>query len=310
MKTHAPQPYRFRYQLGDITLMAITRQVQNVELAVDAALALPALLRGTLKPDWAQFDALIVRGVVPFDDEKRVRKINGLIAYTISAYQHCVIDLTGTFDHYRAKFSSKTRANIQKKIRIVAAESGGTIDFRSYQSSAELRTFFGIAQSLSSETYQTKLLDAGLPTDATFTENALTEADAGKIRAFLLFVGAKPAAYLYCPIENGRVIYAYLGFHPEFGRLSVGTVLQWLALEKLFNERDLKVFDFTEGDSPHKRLFSTQAPQRQNVVLMPARLSNFVFVASHMACGRVSSGIGFALEKLGLRVIVRRLLRR
>ena len=46
-------------------------------------------------------------------------------------------------------------------------------------------------------------------------------------------------------VREGIVDYAYLGYDPDYLHLSVGTVLQWLALDSLFAERRFRFFDFT-----------------------------------------------------------------
>jgi hypothetical protein len=74
-----------------------------------------------------------------------------------------------------------------------------------------------------------------------------TLAAGGQVRAYLLFDGERP--YLYCPVQGDVVIYRYLGYDPDYARMSVGTVLQWLALEELFREARFRMFDFTEGES-------------------------------------------------------------
>ncbi|QJQ07721.1 GNAT family N-acetyltransferase [Undibacterium piscinae] len=49
---------------------------------------------------------------------------------------------------------------------------------------------------------------------------------------------------MYCPIVDDALIYAYLGYDPDYLKLSVGTVLQWLALQDMFAETRFKIFDF------------------------------------------------------------------
>ncbi len=139
----------------------------------------------------------------------------------------------------------------------------GALTSRRYRTSAELAEFFDFARRVSANSYQERLLDCGLPTGQDFVDDAIQAASHDDLRAFLLFAQGEPVSYLYCPVENGVLQYAYLGYLPEHSKLSPGTVLQWLAMESLFAEHRFTAFDFTEGDSEHKRFFSThQVPCR------------------------------------------------
>ena len=130
------------------------------------------------------------------------------------------------------------------------------------------------------------------------------------ICAFLLFAQDKPVSYLYCPVEQGVLEYAYLGYVPELSRLSPGTVLQWLAMEQLFAEQRFLAFDFTEGDSEHKRFFSThQVPCSLHLVLK-ANAKHRTLVTLHHAAEEGSQYLAGALDRLGLKQRVKRWIRR
>ncbi len=92
-------------------------------------------------------------------------------------------------------------------------------------------------------------------------------------------------------------------------KLSVGTVLQWLALRQLFVERKFVYFDFTEGQSDHKRLFATHGRLCANVMFVRNDWRAAFLVRSHRAFARLGTHAGLLLERWGLKARVRRLLR-
>jgi CelD/BcsL family acetyltransferase involved in cellulose biosynthesis len=169
--------------------------------------------------------------------------------------------------------------------------------------------FFRLARTVSRTTYQERLLDAGLPDSAEFCEEMERLAQQDCVRAFLLFHQDRPVSYLYCPISNGVVLYAYLGYDPDYMNFSVGTILQWLALEYLFDEKIFRLFDFTEGQSEHKKLFATNSIQCANVFFLRMSLSNAMIVCSREVAERASRLIGGVLDQLGWKASVRRLMR-
>ena len=131
----------------------------------------------------------------------------------------------------------------------------------------------------------------------------------GNVRGFILFHNDQPVAYLYCPVSNGVLIYAFLGYNPEYMRFSVGTILQWLALEYLFEERCFSFFDFTEGQSDHKKLFATDSFRCANVYFLRKNVPNLFLLQSHRAVDYFSKFIGDKLEQFGLKVKIKKLMR-
>ena len=152
-------------------------------------------------------------------------------------------------------------------------------------------------------------MDAGLPCEPDYIARAKRLADEDSVRAFLLFDGERPVSYLYCPVHDGIVQYAFLGYDPEYRHHSVGTVLQWLALESLFGENRFRYFDFTEGESEHKRLFSTGKFDAANVAILRPTLANRLLVSSHLGFVSAIEAIGRRLAAHNLKSKARRWLR-
>lgn len=208
-------------------------------------------------------------------------KIGKLIRYIPHFYNHCYINLNTSFDEYKKKFSSKSLSTIKRKIN--KCKKDGEVDFREYRAAADIKPFFDIALPLSQLTYQEKLLDAGLPSDEDFLTKSIELASNDNLRAYILFIEGKAAAYLYCPVKNGVLLYSYLGYHPDYAQMSAGTVLQWLALERIFAEEKFSLFDFTEGESPHKKYFATDTKLCADVFFFRKSLKSVVAVFCHYA---------------------------
>ena len=238
------------------------------------------------------------------------REATGFIHYRLKAYTHSFIEMSSQdFAAYQGKFSSKTRSGINRKVRKFEQNAGG-LDFRRYASAESMEEFYGHARAVSGRSYQERLLDCGLPSDPAFIQELKAAASRDVVRAFLLFAHGEPVSYLYCPSADGVLLYSHLGYVQEFASLSVGTVLHWLALESLFAERKFTAFDFTEGESEHKRQFGThQVPCTHELLLRPT-LHNRLVVTSHRVVDRLSSGLGDVLERYQLKARVRRWIRR
>lgn len=194
-------------------------------------------------------------------------------------------------------------------MRKFAEHCGGALIWRAYRTPAQFAEFFPLARSISTLTYQERLLDGGLPASISFIRQAEALAAQQRMRAYLLFHGDRPVSYLYCPVQDDVVTYAYLGYDPAYLSFSVGTILQWLALDDLYNEHRYRFFDFTEGDSEHKQLFATHQRDCANVFLLKGTVCNTALVYSHALTDFVSACLGSLLDRFGLKARARRLMR-
>lgn len=241
--------------------------------------------------------------------EPRIESGPETLRYIESSFERQFIDFSTDFETYLAGFSRKTRSTITRKLRRFEKSSGGEIDWRRFQQKAEMRQFHRIARQVSSLTYQEKLFDAGIPDGEDFIAQMEQLADKNAARGYVLFLDGKPISYLYLPIVDGRVIYNYLGFDPAFSNYSPGTVLQFLALKCLFAEKAHRFFDFTEGEGPHKRLFSTHRRLCGNVFYLRPTVRNRMLIFLHSRVERSASAVDRLLAHLRLKTFLKKLIR-
>ncbi len=299
----------FKFQLGDQTLFSVSLplQMRTVQLAdgFDPAIdPLPAFNHLALGSQGFGVRALPLAAM-----QSAVDTASGYICYLQSQYRRYYIDLHSSFDAYRGKFSPKTRSTIIRKVNRYARHCGGVVSWKVFKTPDVMLEFHRLARVVSSRSYQEKLLDAGLPDSQHFVCTMQELARLDQVRAYILYDGDRPVSYLYCPAKAGVLIYAYLGYDPEYLKMSVGTVLQWLALESVFGEARFDFFDFTEGQSEHKRLFATHDIRCANVFFINPSLRNKLLVHSQRAFDSFSQLIGIALERLGMKTRIRRILR-
>lgn len=299
----------FKFQLSDWTLFSVKlpMQVRAVTL-MDKTPPMESLVPPT-DPLTANSQGFFIHALHVSTVQPHVSTSGGYICYTQLQYRHCFIDFGMSFEDYLKKFSSKTRSTINRKVKKYAEHCGGSIPWKVYKTPGEMREFFRFAREVSSKTYQEKILDAGIPDSEDFVRKMESLAGENRIRAYVLFDGPNPVSYIYCPVKNGVLNYAYLGYDPKYMRMSVGTVLQWLAVEQLFKESCFQFFDFTEGQSEHKRLFATDEIHCANVIFLKRSLRNKVLIYSHLFMERLSKKLGDSLAKLGVKARIKRFFR-
>ncbi len=224
-------------------------------------------------------------------------------------YRRFYIDMTGDYDTYLARFSGKTRSTLRRKQRKLAEACGGAYTCTEHRTPAEVERFLDLALPLSARTYQARLLDAGLPETAQARARLLEQAAQDRLRCFLLSHGDKPLAYLALPVEGKTLVYAWLGYDPDWAQLSPGTVLQMEALERLFGETRYRWFDFTEGEGAHKEMFGTDHVPCASFALLKASLSNRLLLGARAGFDATVSGAKLIADKSGALAGARRMLK-
>lgn len=255
-------------------------------------------------------EALVLRSHPVRSKLARFQITRQAIQYVPSQYQRYSIELKGTFEDYLKRYSSKSRWTLRKKVHRFAQLSGGSIDWREFSSQWEIPEFHALARNVSERTYQARLLGAGIPDNPIFLQQLLTLAAQDSFKGYVLFVSGKPVAYVSCPIVDGKLIYQYVGYDPEYAVWSPGIVLQYLILERLFAEQKYSLFDFTEGEGPHKEFFATQSISCADVYYFRKTLRNAVLLTMHSAASALSVCAVELLDRMGLKTSVKHRLRK
>jgi CelD/BcsL family acetyltransferase involved in cellulose biosynthesis len=297
--------YLLQYRVWTLTFRAFDRNADWLggEARTAADLVAPADV-----PDDCQI--AVVRSQPLAGDIPVVSSDGGWIRYLRARYPRRYIDMKGTFKDYLATFSSKSRSTLTRKVRKFGEASGGALDVRVYSTPEQIAEFHRLAREVSKKTYQEKFYAAGLPDGAEYVKELRARAARDAVRGFLLFQGGNAVAYLLCPVEEGRLLYDHLGHDPAVQQLSPGTVLQYAALEKLYEEGRFRIYDFTEGDAPHKEFFATDHRECGDVWFLRRTLRNRIAVSLHRGLDRFSARIRKLLERIGIKAWLKRLTRR
>ncbi len=293
------------FRVGAHTLWRVRRRLVRVPVSLAQGLAggmpsLPPLDRAS--------DGYLVTAA-PAVHAQALGRPAGLIPFVRQSYRRCYAALDLGYDSYLAGFSAKTRSTLQRKLRRFADRSGGAIDLRAYATPEAMDEFYRHARSVSAKTYQERLLGAGLPEGREALEGMRALARRDAVRAWLLFLEGEPVSYLYAPAEGDTLLYAYLGYDPACADLSPGTVLQLEAMRDLMAESRFRLFDFTEGEGQHKRLFSTGSIDCVDLLLLRPTLANRLIGHGLAAFDGAVAGVKTLLAKLGLERLVRARLR-
>jgi CelD/BcsL family acetyltransferase involved in cellulose biosynthesis len=300
------RPTSLKFEIGARTVMAVQRSLARVPLSLDDAREgrLPVL-----PPLEREAHGYSVTSLPEERQAAMVYASGGMLPFVRQRYTRYYTDFGIGFDAWFESLSSNARQSLRRKAKKIAAESGGDLDVRRFSTPDELEAFHDVGRRISLRTYQERMLGSGLPESPEFLHSMLSLAAADQVRAWLLYVGGEPAAYLYCPVVGDTVIYAHVGHDPAFNDLSPGQVLQLEAMRDLFEEQRFARFDFTEGEGQHKRQFSTGGVACVDLLLLRPSLANRVTMAALGGFNQVVATGKRAVNAAGLEKLAKKVRR-
>lgn len=257
-----------KLQVGARTLVSFPRALVRVGLSLDAALAGVAPVLPSLG---ARDDGYLVTSLP--DD---VALPWAGLTFERQRYVRYFVDLAGGEAVWRGGLSGQTRSTLKRKAKKLAEAGGRVVRFRT---AAEMAAFHGPARAVAATTYQERLMAAGLPGDAAFVARMAALARDDAARAWLMYMGDVPAAYLWCSAEGSALRYDYVGHDPAYAALSPGSVLMGEALGDLFADRFAR-FDFTEGEGQHKQGLASGGVACRDLLLLRPTIANRAAVAA------------------------------
>lgn len=259
---NAARPMSLPFRIGTHTIGSVSRRLVRLGWSLDQARA----GAGVTLPPLADADGYLLTSM----PEDQPLDSGPMIVVHRQSYRRYFIDLTMGRAAWLAQLSGSTRSAMRRKARRLAAASGGSIDVTAYRTAGDIAAFHGPARLLSAATYQEKRLGAGLPRDPA---DLLALAASDDVRAWMLRIEGRPAAYLCCTADADTLRYDHVGHDPAFAALSPGAVLQMAALDTLFADRFTR-FDFTEGEGQHKRTFASGSVACTDLLLLRPTLGN------------------------------------
>ena len=264
----AASPASLRLGLGRRTLWRFERLLVRRRLTLEdglcgRVLALPPLPEGA---SGYQLTA-VPRSAVPAIKAA----VPDLRLFVRQHYRRSYAALDRDFEAYLGALAAKSRSTLRRKVRKLEP-----LDIRTFRTPDEMADFHREARAVSARSYQERQLDAGLPDSEAALSEMRSLAARGAARGWILNIEGRAAAYLYAPAEGETLIYAYLGYDPDFAHRSPGTVLQFEVMRQLMTERCFRWFDFTEGDGRHKRLWAPGSLECVDLLLLKPTLSNLV----------------------------------
>ncbi len=193
------------------------------------------------------------------------------------------LELADDFERFLGGMSGKARQTLRRKVKRFTKQSRGKLDFRRVTSQEQVGEFLAAAAKAAEGSWQHRLL--GPRVQYTPEEEAKLKDLARRniLRAYLLYCGGEPCAFLIGHQFRGVFQYDETAFDESFTRLSPGTVLLYLVIEDLHRHDPPAMLNFGAGDGIHKRRFANRSAEDATVVLLRKTLVNRLRMAGHLS---------------------------
>ncbi len=176
---------------------------------------------------------------------------------------YSVLSLTAPERKRPRVFSGKTRREIRRKTRILERAFPDQVQLKCFSDASELDAGLCDAMRVAVTTWQ-YYLGLGLTDTAQTRETFRFLAKQGWLRIYVLYIKETPCAFLVGQLYNNTFYCQYAGYHPNFTRFSVGSLLTARAFEDLASAGVHRV-DLGEGGQEHNRRLGCQMSEEGTV---------------------------------------------
>jgi len=226
-------------------------------------------------------------------------------------FEHQYARLPQKYEQYLQQLSSKSRQSLLYSERKLTKEMNGEVEARGFKSVDDVAAFLLDGSAISRKTYQWNLLGLGLRDCPSTRARLAMAAHKGWLRSYILYCRGLPVSFMLGYQYGGCYYYTDVGFDPVYAKWSVGSVLQLKVMQDLYQQDGRpELFDFSTGYGEHKERFGSESRLEANVLLMPRTMRARWMAASFLASEWVSETVADALDRLGLKAKLKRLLRR
>jgi Acetyltransferase (GNAT) domain len=196
---------------------------------------------------------------------QEMQRVSGFLIKERVPHVFCysVLSLTASERKRRGVFSGKIGREIRRKTRIAERAFPDQIKFKCFSQLSELHAGMCDAMRVAVTTWQS-YLGLGFIDNARTRENLRFCAKRGWLRIYVLYIQDSPCAFLVGQLYNNTFHCQYAGYHPNYTRFSVGSLLTSRAFEDLAAAGVERV-DLGEGGQEHNRRLGCELSEEATV---------------------------------------------
>lgn len=227
------------------------------------------------------------------------------------SFEHQFIDMPSTFDAYVEQLGKRSKKSLAYSQRRLLRDFADDIEITCFEHECDVQSFVDHATVISEKTYQWHLLGQGLRNRTTFEKRVHFAAEKGWLRSYIMFCSGRPVAFMLGYQYQGCFYYTDVGFDPEYGKWSVGSVLQLEVLEDLYARSDQpSIFDFSTGYGDHKARFGNRQQNEINLLLLPRTLRHAVLASAYKRLDGLANLAVSTADRIGVKRVLKKTFRK
>lgn len=298
---------RLKYQIGEIVLSEWRPALVPMEPPLEGGLDWPMLNHLALSalPDEVMGYQLRRTAVDRFP--RGLSRQGPWLCYSPRQERLYLVELGDSFENYLRRRSAKSRQNLKRSAKYFLDHNPNALEI--FTEPEKMIDFQREAVAISRQTYQERMLKAGLPATAEFLQSMQEKARRGEARGYLLREQNQVVAFAWCTARGDTMVYQIIGYLPQISKQSPGTVLLYLIIQDLFALGKYRLLDFGPGRALYKESFATGWIEFADSYLIRAGLGNHWRLWVHWRLECFSTMVGEILDRFGLKKKIRLLMR-
>ena len=221
---------------------------------------------------------------------------------------HWRVNLPGTFDEFLRQRSANTRHNLRRYSKRVKDSFGEGLVIKQFREPCEMAGMMSDTEKIAAKSYH-----RGLEVGFVHNEETRRLMELGArnhwLRAYILYIGGKPAAFWNGLQYKGTFFTGTTGFDPAYTEYRLGTFLLQKLLQDLCNENQTNAIDFGFGDAQYKRDLCDQNWKEVSILIFAPKLKGIMLYVMRTASLATSHFGQKFLTKVGLLQRVKKIWR-
>ena len=169
---------------------------------------------------------------------------------------HGCLQLPNSYQAFLSSLPRKERQNLKRYEKRLQADFSGSMRIRCFRRESEIEELIRDAEEIAKKTYQ-RGLGVGFADTPETRETIQMAARRGTLRACVLYLAARPCAFMigaqYRDTQHGN----FLAFDPQFSTYAPGSLLLMHWIEEAFEangKQQISQIDLGSGDARYKRM--------------------------------------------------------
>lgn len=182
-----------------------------------------------------------------------------------------------------SRLGKRARGNTARERRVFERDFANQFEFRRFVAQSEVPELVEACEAIARTTYHRRL-GFGFSGNDEMRSRLTLEAKRDRLRAYVLYIHHKPAAFWISTLSGPTLFLDYTAFAPEYRKYDVGKVSFLYLLEDIRDNTDARTADFGSGEGFLKWVFGDAVEQESSLYVFSNAFRNVAWALALRAC--------------------------